>query len=262
MTRYLLFCFIAILPVTLAKIAHAEIAPADALFQLYNNDAEPVISEALAAQGAGSKVAATITGHDASAPLLSHNSPIEVEVHGLRFDEKTKRWNASLMAINNDAVVTAMPIAGRFEEVVSLPVLKRQLQSGNTIAEDDVEMKDFAVSRVRGEVVTEKERLVGQTPVRTLSSSRPVRLHEISGPVLVKKDSAVRMIYAIPGMEITGSGIAMEDGSKGKLIAVRNPDSKKTIHGVVTAEGTVSLQPLPTTNVQALSQEGPSHATN
>ncbi|MGE0753536.1 MAG: flagellar basal body P-ring formation chaperone FlgA [Alphaproteobacteria bacterium] len=231
------------------------------LFQLFADDAEPVISEALAKQGAGEKVAATVYGQDASKPLLAHNKPIEVEIHGLRFDEETKRWTASMMAVHGQDVVTAIPIGGRYEEVVTLPVLRRQLRSGDTIAEDDIEMQDFAVSRVRGEVVTTAEALVGQTPVRTLSSSRPIRTHEISGPIVVSKKSLVKIRYTMPGIEISDTGEAMEDGSEGSLIPVRNVASKKIIYAVVNADGSVQI---PTKSAKKAQNEtkGLNHATN
>ncbi|MEK7387982.1 MAG: flagellar basal body P-ring formation chaperone FlgA, partial [candidate division NC10 bacterium] len=72
--------------------------------------------------------------------------------------------------------------------------------------------------------------LVGQSPERTISPYRPVRDHEIARPALIKKDAIVQMRYQSPGMEITTTGQAMADGSKGRMIAVRNLASKKVVH--------------------------------
>lgn len=232
-----------------------------ALFQLFAEDAQPVIGQALAEQGAGDKIAATIYGHDALEPMLSHNKPIEVEIHGLRFDERSKRWNANLMAVSGNAVVTAMPISGRYQEMISLPVLKRQLRRGDTISEDDIEVQDFPITRIRGEVVTQAEALLGQSPVRSLSPDRPIRTHEVAGPVLVKKESLVKVQYIIPGMEITSNGQALEDGSEGSIIAVRNMDSKKVVHAIVKDTGVVSI-PNRHTTAQTQNRKGLNYANN
>lgn len=263
MIRTFLF-FFCMMGISLAAASPSPVQSADslALFQLYNNDAEPVISEALAKQGAGENVEATIYGHDPDKPLVSHDGPIEVEIHGLRFDNDSKRWSANMLVVNGEEVVTAIPIAGRYEEVVSLPVLRRQLRSGDTISEDDVEMQNFPLSQIRGEVVTQAEALIGQTPVRTLSSERPIRTHEVSGPILVKKSSLVKIRYSIPGMEISDTGEAMEDGSRGSLINVRNTSSKKLLRAVVTGEGSVSIPTRSSQTAEDHELKGDSHATN
>lgn len=137
-----------------SPVVPPEITTSKHLFELSSEDVEKAVSDALAEKGAGDKVAATIAGHDSMKPLFSYSKPISVEIRGLNFDKSTNRWSASVMAIAEDAVVSAFPVGGRFEEVVEVPTLKRQVRAGETISQDDVEYKNFAVNRTRAETVT------------------------------------------------------------------------------------------------------------
>lgn len=210
------------------------------IFQLSYDDAEGAIGFALSDKGAGNKVAATINGHKTDA-LFSYNKPIAVEIRGLQFDKARGQWNASLLFVNDGATVSAMPVSGRFEEMTEIPVLKRQVRAGDIIKEADVEIRDYALSRTRSDTIGDIASLVGKSPSRAISPNRPIREQEIAQPVLVKKNGIVQMRYSSPGVEITVSGQATEEGSRGSVISVKNLGSKKIVRAVVEDENTVSI---------------------
>jgi len=218
----------------------ASMANPKYLFQLSYDDAEGAIGFALADKGAGNKVAATINGHKTDA-LFSYNKPISVEIRGLQFDKGNGRWNASLLFVHDGDTVSAMPVSGRFEELTEIPMLKRQIRAGDVIKESDVEIRDYAVSRTRSDTITDIASLVGKSPSRAVSPNRPIREQEIAQPVLIKKNGIVQMRYTSPGVEITASGQATEDGSRGSVISVKNLNSKKLVRAVVEDENTVAI---------------------
>jgi flagella basal body P-ring formation protein FlgA len=209
-------------------------------FQLSYDDAEGAIAFALAEKGAGNKISALITGHKNDA-IFSYSKPISVEIRGLQYDKTASHWSASLAFVNDGDVVSAMPVAGRFEELVEVPVLKRPVASGEVIKASDIELRDYAFSRTRSDTITDIASLVGKSPARTISPSRPIRSQEIATPALVKKNGIVQIKYSSPGMEITTTGQAIEDGAKGSIISVRNLNSKKIIRAQVNDESTVSI---------------------
>lgn len=210
------------------------------LFELSYDDAEGAIGFALSDKGAGNKVAATINGHKTEA-LFSYNKPISVEIRGLQFDKTSARWNASLLFVSEGDTVSAMPVSGRFEEMAEVPVLKRQVRAGDVIKETDVEIRDYALSRTRSDTITDIASLVGKSPARAISPNRPIREQEIAQPTLVKKNGIVQMRYTSPGVIITASGQATEDGGRGSVISVKNLSSKKLVRAVVEDENTVSI---------------------
>lgn len=210
-------------------------------FELSYEDAEGAIGFALAEKGAGNKVLASITGDKKTEALFTYGRPITVEIRALKFDTTTKRWNASLMFVNEGTIVSAMPVTGRFEEVVEVPVLKRQVKNGDVIKASDIEIRDIAVSRTRSDTITDISSLVGKSPERSISPSRPIREAEIASPVLIKKNALVQMRYSSPGMEITATGQALEEGGKGSMISVRNLASKKLVRAQVADGQTVNI---------------------
>jgi flagella basal body P-ring formation protein FlgA len=199
-------------------------------------------------------VSATINGRKEE-PIFSYNKPISVEIRGLKFDKNSSRWNASLMFVSENTIVSAIPVAGRFDEMVELPVLKRQVRAGETIAEKDIQLRDFPASSTRSDAVIDLAGLIGKSPLRTISMNRPVREQELAMPTIVKKNSLVQMHYKSGAMQISDSGQAMEDGSKGSVISVKNVASKKTIRAMVVNADTVEVVTSDTQSSQLINKD-------
>jgi flagella basal body P-ring formation protein FlgA len=210
------------------------------LFTLSYAQAEEAVSAALADKGVAEKVAAFINGRQKD-DFYSYSKPLTVETRGLQFDKTSGRWSANLLMLSAGEVVTALPASGRFDVLAEIPVLKRVVKNGQLIEAADVEIRDIAVSQVRSDTVTDMASLIGKSPAYSVSPGRPIRTHEISAPPMIKKNSLVQMHYRSPGMEITTSGQAMEDGAKGDIINVKNIASKKIIQTVVEDTASVSV---------------------
>lgn len=236
----------------------------DYLFPLTYQEAEEAISRALADKGAGEKIAATMNGRNLNKPLFSYSKPMRVELRGLRFDEAAQHWSGNLLVIAEEEVVTAMPAAGRYDQMVEVPVLKRPVKNGSLIGISDIEIRDIPMTQTRTDTVTDIASLIGKSPVHSISASRPIREHEIEPPPLVKKNSIVQMRYTSPGMEITTTGQALDDGGKGNVIGVRNLSSKRVVQAVVEDVSAVTVL-APNASRAALTTSSPGagiHATN
>lgn len=226
-------------------------------FALSYADAEKAVTEALINKGVGSKVTASITGAK-DTPLYASTQPLSAEVRGLTFDTNEHRWSANLLLVGDGQVVTAMPIAGKYEEILEIPVLRRAVRSGDVIGLGDVEIRDFPLLRTRPDTITDLATLIGKSPLRSISPERPIRLHEIAEPSVVKKNSIVQMRYALPGMEISATGQAETDGAVGDVINVRNTESHKLVRATVQNEHTVNIlvpgsEPTQTTQLTEVS---------
>ncbi len=241
-----------------APMAAAEATGPKTLFQLSYVDAESAIGTALSERGAGNKVAASITNRKAG-PLFSYEKPISVEIRGLQFDGSASHWSANLMVVADGTVISAMPLAGQFQEMAEVPVLKREVRSGDIIRAVDIELRDFPVTQTRVDTITDISSLIGKSPARVISPARPMRIHEIASPAIIKKNGLVKIRYATAGMEITTSGQAMADGAKGDTIDVRNISSRKVLQATVLDEGTVSISPP---SVQTSQLNGAAYAAN
>ncbi len=211
-----------------------------ALFQLTNDDAQSAIAQALVEKGAGKKLSATILGREGDV-LFSYNRPVTAEIHGLRYDAATHRWNASLLFKSGQDVVSAIPASGRYDEVVDVPVLTHEVRNGQIISEGDVEMHSITQTQTRSDTVLSISDIVGKSPVRSISAQRPIRTAEISNPAVVKKNSMVQLRFESDGINISTTGQAMEDGAAGDIINVRNVASKRIVKALIENASSVRV---------------------
>lgn len=237
---FILFAVVMALSPLPSRADEALANDKEPLFKLTYQQAEEAVSQALADKGAGLKVGAMINGRSNDA-LFSHSAPLRVEIRGLQFDKPSGHWSGNLLAVADGEVITAVPAAGRFDELAEIPMLKRTLRNGELIAAKDIEIRDIPVGQTRSDTITDMDSLIGKSPSHSISAFRPIRQHEIGAPPLVKKNNIVQMHYKSPGMEITTTGQAMEDGAKGSVISVRNMASKRVVQAVVDDAGSVSI---------------------
>jgi len=79
----------------------------------------------------------------------------------------------------------------------------------------------------------------------------------------VSRDQSVMLIYETPGLYLTGRGKALESGTEGDTVSVTNLQSKRTVQGVVTGPGQVSIiVPGPRLTTAALSNSEPPAASD
>ena len=76
---------------------------------------------------------------------------------------------------------------------------------------------------------------------RIVREHAPIRLSYVQRPVLVRKNGLVTIHLASRSMTLTAQGQAMQDGSKGEIVQVKNIQSKKVIEAVVTHAGKVRV---------------------
>ena len=57
----------------------------------------------------------------------------------------------------------------------------------------------------------------------------------------MQRDQTVTLIYEAPGLYLTIRGKALESGTEGDVVNVLNLQSKRTVQGVVTGRGQVSV---------------------
>lgn len=209
-------------------------------FRLGYGDAEGAIGAALSERGAGGKISASITTRDGDY-IFSYGQPIAVEIRGLKFDRQTHRFSANLVALSGKEVVSAKAVGGRFDEMVEVPVLKRSVRAGETIAAADIELRDYPQARARADTITDMASLIGKSPERVISPGRPIREQEIAEAALVHKNDLVKMVFRRGSMEISTTGQVIDEGHKGSVISVKNLASKKIIQAVVQDSETVMI---------------------
>ena len=144
---------------------------------------------------------------------------------------------ASLVALSLTAAV------GRASaQEAGAPTPKAVIYPGDVIRDD---MLDNAPSGgVRdggGPFVESRALIVGKVARLTLLPGHAIPYASVSNRKVVVNGSEVKLIYAEGGLLITTSGAALQDGSIGDVVRVRNSDSGVTVLGAVQPDGSVRV---------------------
>jgi flagella basal body P-ring formation protein FlgA len=86
---------------------------------------------------------------------------------------------------------------------------------------------------------------VGQTSRRSLRAGEVLRAGQLAAPLLVKRGEAVVMLARQDGIEVSTAGEALDAGSRGALVRVRNAASGQVVRMRVAGAGTVEPIGLP-----------------
>ncbi|WP_454780606.1 flagellar basal body P-ring formation chaperone FlgA [Legionella sp. WA2022007384] len=113
-------------------------------------------------------------------------------------------------------------------------VAKRALIKGNRLTEDDIYQTEMDVQRLNKGYFTEKDLLVGQICKQNISPNSPLNPHNIEAAKLINKGERVSIVVNDNNLTISMDGVAMEEGSLGDTIKVRNLSSKKIIEAQIT----------------------------
>ena len=117
-----------------------------------------------------------------------------------------------------------------FEQVVvaSTPLGRQDLVSAN-----DVRLE-------RREIVTRANRpfirledVIGKQPTRSIEANEILTPSALDRPTLMKRGSAITLVFETSAMRIETAGVAEEGGKSGDMIQVKNPSSGKILRGVV-----------------------------
>jgi flagella basal body P-ring formation protein FlgA len=170
------------------------------------------------------------------APATSAGA-LDVEIVSL--DNATGRFEATVRIAGGSGT----RITGVADEVMNVPVLARPFQRGETIKEADLTWINLRIGTMSRSLITDAKALVGLAAKRPLRSGQPIQASDIEHPIIVAKGALVTIAYEVPGLSLTDSGRALEQGAIGDTISVLNPSSHRTLFAIVVSSDRVRLEP-------------------
>jgi flagella basal body P-ring formation protein FlgA len=115
---------------------------------------------------------------------------------------------------------------------VMVPTLKRVIKPGIVIADEDIEYIKFG-NNIAGNIALDAGEIVGKSLKHSIYPKTPVPLNVITEPFVIKANQSVTLLYKKDNITLKVSGIALDNGSLGSNIRVRNANSNQIIHGTV-----------------------------
>jgi flagellar basal body P-ring formation protein FlgA len=150
----------------------------------------------------------------------------------------TRARSAVRIAIAAIAASCALPAAA--QEALA-PTPRIVIYPGDLIRDDMLADAADAARDGSGPFVEQRSLVVGKVARLTLLPGHAIPFSGVSNRKVVTNGTEVKLIYSEGGLVIMTNGAALQDGSIGDVVRVRNSDSGVTVSGAVQPDGSVRV---------------------
>lgn len=158
-----------------------------------------------------------------------------------RFEPRSGHFDVTFEIGNaTGGAPTRLRFTGTAVETVEAAVLARGVERNEVLKSSDVIVERRPKAEV-GNDVASRNRAVGMQARRQLRAGQALRVADLAKPDLVQRDQAVTLVYQSDGLYLTIRGKSLEGGTEGDMVNVLNLQSKRTVSGIVTGRGQVSV---------------------
>jgi len=158
-------------------------------------------------------------------------------VKEFNYDPVQKKFASKIMVENltntDQTLKGPYYISGQISDTIEIPILVSPMRSGEVITERNIDFIEINSKKLNSQMIFKSEDLIGKTPRRLIRSYTPIKNREVLEPIIVKKNTLVKMIYHNNNIHVSTKGKALENGAKGDIINVMNTSSKRTIQAEV-----------------------------
>ncbi|WP_199581146.1 flagellar basal body P-ring formation chaperone FlgA [Bradyrhizobium sp. MOS003] len=211
---------------------------------LANKDLETAVAAALGHRfGLGDAANITVTFDRGVAEMrLDASNSGALQPVATRYDARSGRFDIAFEIANDSSPVpTKLRFTGTAIETVEVAVLTRDIDRTDLLKSSDIALERRPKAEITGEPAS-RDRSVGMQLRRPMRAGTPLRAADMVKPDLVVRDQSVTIIYKVPGLYLTSRGKAIESGAEGDTVSVLNVQSKRTLSGVVTGRGQVTIE--------------------
>ena len=117
----------------------------------------------------------------------------------------------------------------------------RNLNAGDVVQAEDLTWSREAVGGA--DAPRQPEAIIGMTARRPLREGEAAALHDVTAPLVIKKDDVIAVTCSVQGLSLTLQAKAMDNAVAGQTLSVINTTSKKIILAVAVAPGQALVGP-------------------
>jgi flagella basal body P-ring formation protein FlgA len=187
-----------------------------------------------------------------------------MQVASTRFEPRSGRFDVTFEIANEaSSAPTRLRFTGTAIETVEAAVLTRNVDRSDLLKSADIVTERRTKAEV-GSDAASREQALGMQMRRPMHAGQPLRAADLVKPDLVQRDQSVTVIYESPGLYLTTRGKALDSGTEGDVVNVINLQSKRTVTGVVTGRGQVTIDvatPKPAPEPEITSSIAPEQAS-
>jgi flagella basal body P-ring formation protein FlgA len=172
---------------------------------------------------------------------LDANNTGGMEPTSARVDQRSGRFDVTFEIANDTSAPTQLRFTGVAIETVMAAVLTRDVERTEVLKSSDIVVERRPKADV-GPDAAVRDMAIGMQMRHPMRAGRPLRVADLAKADLVQRDQPVTIVYQTAGIYLTTRGKAVDSGTEGDVVSVLNPQSKRTISGVVTGRGQVTIQ--------------------
>lgn len=180
--------------------------------------------------------------------FVPSNEPLALRVHSLTYEPRTKRFEASVSADNGRII----QVSGKVVPMTEVPMLRRHAMPGQVISEDMVSWQRVSTRVASVTTVSRREDIIGLTARRPLTAGIPIRLTDLKPNLMINKGDTITLMVRTGLMTLTARGRALESGTKGAVIRVRNSHSDKIVEARIAAPEMAIVEPASLASLMAV----------
>jgi len=114
-------------------------------------------------------------------------------------------------------------------------VADRPLTKGVVIRATDLSMQQMDISQIKQGYLTDPDDVIGRICKQTINQGSALTMENVQKPVLIHKGEQVSINAITDALNVSMSGIALQDGQMNDIIRVKNNSSKRIIEAQVMA---------------------------
>ncbi len=167
---------------------------------------------------------------------------VKIMVANARFDELQNKFSADAEFFAGGRSVAKSSYQGKYYILKEIFVPAQNINKGEIITADKLKSIKTRSNRIKPQNLVDKEKLLNMEAKRNLREGKIINDKDVGKEILIKKGSMVNLVYQTPFMQITARAEALEDGSLGDKIEIRNTKSKRDLYGEVIDADTVRVE--------------------
>jgi len=173
--------------------------------------------------------------------LESYNTGV-VQPIAVRYDPRGGRFDVTF-EIGNDTgqPATRLRFTGTAIETVEAAVLTRDVERTDVLKASDVMIVRKPKAEIGGDPAV-RDSVVGMQMRHSMRAGQALRVADLTKPDLVQRDQSVTVVFQTAGLYLTTRGKALENGTEGDVVSVLNLQSQRTVTGIVSGRGQVTIQ--------------------
>ncbi len=168
-------------------------------------------------------------------------SEAEIRLLELRYDPRTERFTGAFLVRLSTGEERAIGVAGEALEMVEIAVPTRTVAAGERLDPALLQTTVVPERQLRADTLIDAIELAGLEARRRLLPGRPIRRDHVRELQLVRRGEPVDVVYRAPGVELSVTARALEDGSRGNLVTATNLESGRRLTGLVTGPGQITI---------------------